>query len=305
LANYRLKVRKQSDLARMQVGCRLSRPLPSEEQRMYEHAFNAVRIVPDWLSIEPRESQFDWSRLDALVNWAAAEKLHVSIGPLVDLSSGRCPPWLLEWAGDLPNLAAFLSDFLGTLVHRYKDRVRHWQLFAGMNHADVLGLTEDDRLRLSARVLDTVQELDPESDRSFSIAQPWADYLVEEELTYAPYVFADTLLRVGFQVHALEVELLSNVHTPRGGSPRDALDTVHQLELFDNLGVAQEVLVGGVGPEIVTAALGANSMRALHWDTWSAADPCGRTPTAALVDPTGKPLPMLDHFLKLRAEWLA
>ena len=56
------------------------------------------------------------------MEWAASAKIPISMGPLIDLTAGHFPDWLLHWVGDLPNLAAFFSDFLATLIARYKDR---------------------------------------------------------------------------------------------------------------------------------------------------------------------------------------
>ena len=108
-----------------------------------------MRIIPEWKRIEKEEANFDWSQLDPLIRWAEVAGLAISIGPLADLSAETIPDWILASAGDFPNLAAFFSDFVGTLVARYRDNCRHWELFSGFNHADALGLGEDDRLRLA------------------------------------------------------------------------------------------------------------------------------------------------------------
>ena len=304
LTNYRLNARSQAGPLPTQLGCRLSRPLPPDEQKLYLKSFNAVRIVPDWNAIEPKESQFKWNSLDTLVNWAVENKLAISFGPLIDLTDGRFPSWFGQWKGDLPNLAAFATDFVGTMILRYKKQVRSWMVFAGFNHGDALGLGEDDRLRFAARLLETVQELDPPAERSFSVAQPWGEYLTHEDLTYAPFVFADTLLRVGYELHGLELEILGPGNSQRGAVQRDALDGIHQFELYDNLGLPMQTLLGYGSDSLVPTAMAAPSMKSVMWDTWSTADPCARSPQSALVSPTGDPLPALAHFAKLRDDWL-
>lgn len=305
LAEYRLTARHQHHgPLPTRVGSRLSRPLPPDQAELYLEAFNAVRVVPDWRAIEPHESATDWTALDELIGWADHAGLDVTVGPLIDLADGTLPDWVAAYAGDLPNLAAFVSDYAHTLMSRYRDRVRGWHTFAGFNHADVFGLVEDDRLRLAARVLETAQELDPKGDRSFAVSQPWGDYLTNEDLTYSPLVFADTLLRAGLKASAVKLEVIPGA-ARRGGERRDALDLVHLIELFDTLGLPLEAAVTGPGTDLFLTALAAPSMRAVYWDTWSAADPCSRVPAFPLVTPDGTPTPTLTDLRILRQRWLA
>ncbi len=303
LTDYRLRARLEMDGPfPTRLGGRLSRPLPPDQAELFAHTFHAVRIVPRWRQLEPRESVFDWSDLDALVEWATAAKLEVSIGPLIDLTDGPFPDWLTAWNGDLPNLAAFVSDFVATVVHRYRREVRHWQAFAGFNHADALGLTEDDRIRLAARVLEAVTESDPKAERTFAVTQPWGEYLGSEDHTYAPLVFADTLLRAGFQVAAIDLEVLAGAGR-RGGFGRDPLDVLQLFESFGQLGLPLEVTLASQVPAVLPTVLGSPSVRAVYWDTWSAADPAGRVPAVALVGAAGAE-ERLAQLRSARREWL-
>jgi hypothetical protein len=304
LTEYRLQARLNMDgPLPTRLGARLARPLPPDQTALFTDTFHAVRIVPQWRQIEPRESAFDWSVMDALVEWATAAKLDISVGPLVDLADGPFPDWLTTWAGDLPNLAAFVSDFVATVVHRYKREVRSWQAFAGFNHADALGLSEDDRIRLAARVLEAATESDPKGERTFALAQPWGEYLASEDHTYAPFVFADTLIRAGFQVAAIDLEVLGGAGR-RGGFGRDPLDMLQLFESFGQLGLPLEVTLASGVPAVVPTAIGAPSVRAVYWDTWSPADPAGRVPGMALVGADGAD-ERLAQLRSARREWLS
>ena len=304
LTDYRLHARQQAHGAlQTRLGCRLSRPLLPADAELYTQSFNAVRIVPDWRAIEAHEGVFDWSTVEPLVDWAVAADLDVTIGPLIDLANGRFPDWVNNWKGDLPNLAAFFTDFLATVMNRYRDRVRGWHVFAGFNHVDVLGLVEDDRLRLAARMLECAQEHDSKSERVISMSQPWGDYLTNDDMTYSPLVFSDTLLRAGLRATSIEIELIGGTNR-RGGERRDALDAIHLFELFDALGLPLEVVTCGPGVELLTTAVAAPSVRAVYWDTWSAADPAGRTPSTPLVGADGQPTDTLRQLQSLRKKWL-
>lgn len=269
------------------LGCRVS-AVPAPGKVAFSDLFNSVRLVPDWAAIEPTESSYDWAGFDAVVDWATGAGLTVSLGPLIDLGHGPFPAWLQQAEGDLPSVAAYVCDFAETLVHRYRDRVRTWQAFAGFNHADAIGLAEDDRLRLAARVLESVRQADPEAELVIGIAQPWGDYLTSEDRTYSPIVFADTLMRAGFTFAALELELLTGPGG-RAGARRDLLDTFRVLDLFGVLGIPLEVVVGESRSSGASASAGSvmelatalPHVRGVYWDAWDDA-PGARLPDSSL-----------------------
>ena len=291
------------------VGCRLSSPLSPAESEDYARCFNAVRIIPKWKQIEKEESNFDWSQLDSLIRWAESAGLAISVGPLADLSAETIPDWILASAGDFPNLAAFFSDFVGTLVARYRDKCRHWELFSGFNHADALGIGEDDRLRLAGRLLETTREVDPQAHWSFGLQQPWGDYLVDSNMRYSPLGFADTLLRGGFEVAALELDLTPG-RPPRGSLPRDPLDVLQLLELFEPLNCPFDVTLAAplaadaaMSLATVETLIASPSVRAVYWDVWSAQQAHSATPGAQLY-PASIDRPALGWFREIRANWL-
>src|SRR4029450_1997580 len=111
----------------------------------------------------------------------------------------------------LPTLAAFMCDFLETVIGRYKDVVRRWVVCAGFNQTDALGLDDDDRLRLAFRLFEAAAQVDPNLELVLSVAQPWGDYLVNENQTVSPLTFPDDLIRAGLRVSAVELEIRSGV----------------------------------------------------------------------------------------------
>ncbi len=310
LTKYRIDARLQSKSPLPTLlGCRLSAPLSPDESEEYARSFNAVRIVPNWKRIEREEANFNWSQLDPLVRWASEAGLAISIGPLVDMDPDTVPDWILASTGDFPNLAAFFSDYVGTLVARYRDRCRHWELFSGFNHRDALGLGEEDRLRLAARLCETARDVDPQANWTFGLRQPWGDYLLDPHLHYSPFGFADTLLRTGFEVSALGLDLTPGP-APDGGLPRDPLDVLQLLELYDPLNCPVDVVVsaplfGDAATALATVEtlIGSPSVRAIYWDSWAAGQGHAALPEAEL-HPASVDRPALGWFREVRAKWL-
>ena len=126
--------------------------------------------------------------------WAAAKNLRITAGPLIDFSHAGLPDWLWLWEGDLPSLSSFMCDYVETAVGRYHKVVRRWHLTAASNVTDVLKLSEDDLLWLTARLAEAAWQIDPELELVIGVSQPWGEYMAGAEHTYSPFVFADTLI---------------------------------------------------------------------------------------------------------------
>jgi hypothetical protein len=226
------------------LGCRLGTTVPPDRlAQPIADAFNTVCVPMSWNTVETEESNFDWSGADACVKWAVSNGLAISGGPLVDFSSANLPAWLWLWERDLPSLATFMCKYVDTAVRRYKGKIRRWQLTAASNNAVVLSLTEDELLGLTYRLVETARQVDPSLDLVVGIAQPWGEYMAVEDRSHSPFIFADTLIRSGLNLSALDVELVMGV-TPRGSYCRDLLETSRILDLYALLGVPLRVTLG-------------------------------------------------------------
>src|SRR5258708_39977843 len=113
---------------------------------------------------------------------------------------------------DGPSMGSFMGKFVEGTVRRYRGQIRRWQLSAGSNCANVLGLGEEELLGLTYRLADTARQVDPSLELVIGISQPWGEYMVAEEWTHSPFIFADTLIRSGISnLAALELAILMGV----------------------------------------------------------------------------------------------
>lgn len=318
------------------LACRYSRAPSGTSGGDYAAAFNAAQASFRWRDVEAVEGNHDWTAADAAVQFARGAGLPLTVGPVIDISPGMLPDWATGWRGDLPALAAFMCDYLETVASRYKDTVRRWVVCAGFNHSDGLGLSDDDRLRLAARLFEAARQLDPDLELVLGVAQPWGDYLTHDDQTISPLAFTDDLIRAGLRVSGVELEVRTGTG-PRGSLPRDLLDTSRLLDLFSVLGLPLEVVLGfpyadrpdsvaadhreslrpGVwrgpptpegqaewGASFAALALCKPQVRAVTWDHWSDADP-HVVPNGGLLDPAGRVNPLLSRLRGLRTTHLA
>ncbi len=317
------------------LGVRLGSHLPEGElAKALTRSCNSVSIPFSWSAIEPAEGSFVWEAHDALLDWAVHHHLEVSAGPLVDFSASRLPDWLWLWERDLHALATFMCNFVERVVARYRGRVRRWTLSAAGNCAGVLSLGEDELLWLTVRLAETARQIDPGLELCVGIAQPWGEYMAAEDRIHSPFIFADTLLRTGLNLAALDLEIVQGV-APRGSYARDLLETWRLLNLYSLLGVPLRVTLGypsAEGPDpqadpeqrveagrwrdglgvagqagwagaFVPLAVATPYVQAVHWCHWSDAEP-HLFPHCGLVDAAGGVKPALDVLANVRGEHL-
>src|SRR5262249_26205582 len=143
---------------------------------------------------------------------------------------------------------------------------------AASNSASILALSEEELLWLTVRLAEAARQVDPSVELIVGIAQPWGDYMAVQERNHSPFVFADTLIRSGLHLGALDLAVVMGV-TPRGSYCRDPLEVSRLLDLYALLGVPLQVTLGY--PAAVEADALADpevSVAAGHWrDGWTPA----------------------------------
>jgi hypothetical protein len=226
------------------LGCRLGTTVPSAEATtLLKDTFNGVTVPLAWSHVEAEETTYRWKEYDDVIDWAGAQGLSVSAGPLIDFSSAQLPAWLWLWERDIPSMATFMCRYVQAAVTRYRSKVRRWQLTAASNCAPLLGLGEDELLGLTYRLVETARQVDPNLEFIVGVAQPWGEYMALADRTHSPFIFADTLIRSGLNLAALDVELVMGL-TPRGSYCRDLLEASRLLDLYALLGVPLRVTLG-------------------------------------------------------------
>jgi hypothetical protein len=226
------------------LGCRLNAAVPgSQATEALLGACNSVAVPFTWSEVEPAEADYNWGPYEEVLAWAESNTLPVLGGPVVDFATGRLPDWLWLWEGDISSLAGLMCSHVETVVKRYHDRIRSWQICTASNLAGILNLGEDELLWLTVRLVEAARQVDPQLELSVGIAQPWGDYMIHSDRMHSPFVFADTLIRSGLSLAALDLELVLGP-SPRGSYCRDTLESSRLLDLYALLGVPLHVTLG-------------------------------------------------------------
>jgi hypothetical protein len=152
------------------------------------------------------------------------------------------------WEGDFNSILSFVTEFVDKVVKRYRGQVDLWQCAARVNVSEGLSLTEEQRLRLTARAIEVTHELDPDTPMVVRFDQPWAEYMGRTAPDFSPLHFADALVRSGLKLAAVGIEINMG-YQPSGSYPRDRLEFSRLLDLWSYLGLPLHVTLAVPGGE--------------------------------------------------------
>lgn len=317
------------------LGCRLGTfELQKYHVEALSYVCNSICLPFAWKDVAAEEGQYLWQPHDAQLCWAEEQGLIPMAGPLIDFSPGQLPDRVLTWNGDLPSLAGSMCRYVEAAVRRYRNRIRIWQLTTAGNCASVAGLGEDELLWLTVQLVEAARQVDPALGLVVGIAQPWGDYLAVEDRTHSPFVFADTLIRAGLNLAALDLEIIMGV-SPAGSYCRDLLETSRLIDLYSLLGAPLRITLaypsstapdpnadpayrvdsghwrGSYDPEVqaewanlfVALALCKPTVKSVQWSHLSDAFP-HQFPHCGLFDMKDRPKPVLKQLQELRESHL-
>ncbi len=200
----------------------------ADEIRTYS---NAVRLACSWKSISPTEGQNRWDALDAQLAWAQKQKLAVQAGPLIDLRTSALPDWLCLWEGDFDTILSLAVDLVRQTVTRYKGKIPVWTLLNRPASAEILGLGEEDQIRLGARLLQTARHIDPSAQFLIGFDRPWGEWLGQSAFQLGPLHLADYLARSDVGMSGIALEIAPGYSAP-GSGLRDLFDFSRLLDLY-------------------------------------------------------------------------
>ncbi|MDX1965211.1 MAG: endo-1,4-beta-xylanase [Pirellulales bacterium] len=264
-----------------------------------ETACNTIGLSVSWKEIEIAEGEYSWTALDRSLAWSQSQNLRVCLGPILDWGAGAFPDWLTLWEDDFDNLLTVTTDFVRRVVTRYKGRVQLWNAASKINTTPVWVLSDEQRLRLAVKILETIREVDPRTPLILTIDQPTGECLAESAGELTPWHFVDALCRAELGLAGLGLEYRLGFATGES-LPRDPLAICQQLDLWSMLNLplllflqyapqlphpeqAQSRWLQDVGPVI----LGKQAVQGLFWNTLVDGPQTAPAASSKSVDTTG------------------
>lgn len=194
-------------------------------------SFNAAHLQASWKSLAPTEGKLRWDDLDAQLAWALKNKLAVQAGPIIDLRAGALPDWIWLWSGDFDEILGMAVDVVRQVVTRYRGKVPLWTLIHRPGSTDILGMTEEDQIRLTARLLQVARQADPAAQFLVGLDRPWAEWMASSTFQLGPLHLGDYLARAELGMAGIALEIAPGYSAP-GSHLRDLLDFSKMLDLY-------------------------------------------------------------------------
>jgi hypothetical protein len=169
--------------------------------------FNFCFVRTVWRDSEPNPSEWSWQSIEQMMHAGRRARLRVGCGPLLHLSRDDLPDWLYLWGDDFEAIQSYVVNYIREAVRQFSGRVSLWNCAAATNTQDALELTEEQRLRLTVSVLETLRQTDPRTPAIVSIRQPWGEYLGRTAMDLSPWQFADILVRGDLGLSGIGLEL--------------------------------------------------------------------------------------------------
>ena len=157
--------------------------------------FNAAQLPCSWKTIAPTEGRYRWDQFDAQLAWCRKHRLAIQAGPVLEFSEGALPDWLWLWEGDFDSILGFVEDYVRQVMTRYRGKVPVWHLVHRAATSDFLGLSEEEQIRLTARVIQVARQVDTTAQLSIGVDRPWAEWMGSSAFQLGPLHMADYLVR--------------------------------------------------------------------------------------------------------------
>jgi hypothetical protein len=206
----------------------------------WSSAFNTCHLGISWRQVAPSEGQYRWDLLDAQLAWCRSKGYTFEVGPLIDFRPGGLPDWIWLWEGDCDAISGMAADFVRQIVQRYRGRVPLWHVVHRPGSSDILGLTEEEQIRITARAIQVAHQTDPSAQLTIGIDRPWAEWMGTSHFQLGPLHLCDYLLRADLGLSGVAIEIAPGYSAP-GSYMRDLFELSKLLDLYSLLNVPLHV----------------------------------------------------------------
>ncbi len=302
------------------------------------HAFNAVAVRISWGEIENASGTPDFATANRILDECASIGMRVIGGPVIDHRAGMLPDWLTLMDNHFDQLMSAMTKFVEATVNEFRGRVHLWNAASGLNVAGPLGLDDEQVMRFSIGVLQTIRRCDPHTPVVMSIDEPCGEYLARHADGISPLHFADALLRSGLGLAGIGLNFRFG-YDHGDTQPRTPLEFSQLIDRWGTLGAPLLVQLSvpaapGVDPAariktstvalapetngeidawarqqyqyarpLIETLLAKQIVHAVVWD--GASDQLPHVmPHTGVIDSNGVPRPMLAYLTGLREELL-
>jgi hypothetical protein len=266
--------------------------------KMLAIGIRTVRLFPEWRSIEPTQGKWNWGPTDAMVKKAGEDKIEISA-----ILMGSTP-WEKSKMHAFPmkHLADW-SNFVSTVVERYKDRIRYWEVWnEGNGGFNDDGHTTADYAKLASVTYTAAKKANPQAQVGLTVASFDAPYIHQaitalaqsgksgsfDFLCIHPYEIADGLANPNGEIPYLWMSQRLR-DALRAAAPEKADAEIWITEIGHHIRARNsedEAKAAGLLIKLYAMAI-AQGIRRTMW--FEAQDPAGEEPGFGLLAGNGQP----------------
>lgn len=320
-----------------QLACTLAGdPAKQPWSKPLREVINAARICVPWRDVAPAEGTYRWEAMDAQVNWCLAQGIVPTIGPILEFRAATLPDWLWLFQNDPQTLLDVVLDWVRQVLTRYRGKVPMWRLVGRVGTPKSLGLSEEEQIEFTARILQVARTVDPNAQSIVEFDRPWAEWLGSTQATHqlGPLHLGDYLARSDLGLGGVGLEVAPG-YGPPGSHLRDLLEFSRLLDLFALLNLPLHITFAIPSGSDYDPAGNGSSVQAGQWPSppdpslqrrwasrwialaiakpfvksvcWQAVrdDASELYPNSGLLAANGAPKPILNWLKKLRTDHLA
>ena len=148
-------------------------------------------------------------------------------------------------------MTGLVADFVQQTVQRYRGRVPTWHVVHRPASGEILGLTEEEQIRITAKAIQVAHQTDPAAQLTIGVDRPWAEWMGSSHFQLGPLHLCDYLLRAELGLSDIALEIALGYSSP-GSFMRDLFEFSKLLDLYALLNVPLHVwiaLPSSAGPD--------------------------------------------------------
>ena len=250
--------RQSGAFTRRTFGCSVDLPSTDDayRKRLLE-AFDFLSVPVIWRRIEPKEQEFNWSQLDAWIEWLTNNRVPIKASPLVAFNEANVPDWLYIWEHDFETVRDLVYDHINRVAERYGNYVQSWEVISGIHAENCFNFNFEQLMELTRMAATLIKQLSPRSTTIVDLIAPWGEYYARNQRTIPPLMYADMAVQSGINFDAFGMQFYFGVARD-GMYVRDLMQISAMIDRFALLGK----------PLHITALQAPSGTDADQWDAW-------------------------------------
>ena len=198
-------------------------------------AFDYVTLPIHWRTIESKEQEFTWLKLEKWVDWLGRNQIPIKAGPLVSFDEYSLPDWLYIWEHDFETVRDMTTEHARRVVKRYAHAVTQWHVISGLHANNSFNFNFERIMEMTRLVTSLTKQLAPRSVIVIDVVAPWGEYYARNQRSIPPLLYADMAVQSGINFDAIGLQFYFG-RSSEGMFVRDMFQISAILDRFSNLG---------------------------------------------------------------------